>query len=80
MPIVARFAKRVVVLGMGNVLVEGSPKQVFSQPEELAKTHIEPPQITQFAQSVTDLGFESSILTVQEMLDQYQKIAEKRGK
>jgi energy-coupling factor transport system ATP-binding protein len=80
MPIVARFAKRVVVLGMGNVLVEGSPKQVFSQPEELAKKHIEPPQITQFAQSVTDLGFESSILTVQEMLDQYQKIAEKRGK
>ena len=74
MPIVARYSRRVVVLGMGNILADGSPKEVFSQPEELSKTHIEPPQITQFAQAVSDLGFDKSTLTVSEMLAQYQKI------
>ena len=76
MPIVARFARRVVVLGMGNILVDGSPQEVFRQTEALKKTHIEPPQITQFAQSVTDLGFDPSILTVGEMVEQYQKIVQ----
>ena len=74
MPIVARYAQRVVVLGMGNVLIDGSSKEVFSQPEILAKTFIEPPQITQFAQAVSEYGFDKSTLTVKDMLDRYHAL------
>jgi len=74
MPIVARYARRVVVLGLGNILVDGDPKEVFSRPEDLKRTHIEPPQITQFAQAVSDLGFDRGTLTVEEMHDRYHEL------
>ena len=74
MPIVARFARRVVVLGMGNILADGSPREVFSRPEDLALTHIEPPQITQFAQSVSEYDFDTGTLTVEEMFSKFKSI------
>jgi energy-coupling factor transport system ATP-binding protein len=78
MPIVARYARRVVVMGLGSVIADGSPQEVFSQPEVLAKTYIEPPQITRLAQSVHKYGFSKSTLTVQEMYDQYQLISQQQ--
>jgi len=76
MPIVARYARRVVVIGLGKVIADGSPQEVFRQPEVLAQTYIEPPQITQFAQAVSTNGFSKSILTVQEMYEQFRTITE----
>jgi len=74
MPIVAHYAHRVIVMGLGKVIADGSPKAVFSQPEVLAQTYIEPPQITQFAQAVSKYGFNQGTLTVQEMYEQYLNI------
>lgn len=74
MPIVAKYADRVVVLGLGKIIADGTPQEVFSQPEVLAETYIEPPQITQLAQKVSNFGFLKSTLTVQDMYDQYQTI------
>ncbi len=74
MPIVARYARRVIVMGLGKVIADGSPQEVFSQPDVLAQTYIEPPQITQFAQSVSNYGFTKSTLTVQEMVEQFHTI------
>lgn len=74
MPIVAQYAKRVIVLGMGKILADGSPKEIFSQPEVLAQTYIEPPQITQLAQSVSSWGFKKDILSVEEMFQQFETI------
>jgi len=76
MPIVASFAKRVIVLGMGTILVDGTPQEVFSRPNDLARTHIEPPQITQFAQAVSELGFDKGTLSVNEMYDQFKTISQ----
>jgi energy-coupling factor transport system ATP-binding protein len=45
MDLVAEFSKRVIVMGGGEILLDDTPKQVFSQPETLAKTYIRPPQI-----------------------------------
>lgn len=45
MDLVAEFAKRVIVMGTGEVLLDGTPKEVYSQPEILAKTFVRPPQI-----------------------------------
>jgi energy-coupling factor transport system ATP-binding protein len=74
MPIVSSYSKRVVVMGLGEIIVDGPPAEVFAAPELLAKTLIEPPQITELAQRLSDLGFNPGTLTVKEMITQYEKL------
>ena len=74
MPIVSSYAQRVVAMGLGQVIVDGPPEVVFAEPELLAKTFVEPPQITELAQSLKDLGFAPGTLKVEEMLEQYKKL------
>ncbi|MGD8814313.1 MAG: ATP-binding cassette domain-containing protein [Anaerolineales bacterium] len=74
MPIVADYARRVVAMGMGEIVIDASTREAFSQPEELAKTYIEPRQITQLAQRCEGLGFNRGTLTVDEMLKQFQTL------
>ncbi len=74
MPIVASYAKRVIVMGMGKILADGTPAEVFRQPEILAQTYIEPPQITQLAQRVAHHRFDKGTLTVEEMFEQFKSI------
>jgi energy-coupling factor transporter ATP-binding protein EcfA2 len=45
MDLVAEFCRRTVVMGDGEILLDGTPREVFSQPDILAKTYIRPPQI-----------------------------------
>jgi len=71
MPIVAQYAKRVVVLAKGNVLMDGTTREVFSEPETLAKTFVKPPQITRLGQSLSKFDFPKDILTVPEMYDAF---------
>ncbi|HEC22018.1 MAG TPA: ATP-binding cassette domain-containing protein [Chloroflexi bacterium] len=77
MPIVARYARRVVAMGQGHILADGPTAEVFAQPEALAKTFVEPPQITQLAQRCADLGFSPRTLTVEEMMEQTRQILNK---
>ena len=74
MPIVAQYARRVVAMGMGRVLADGPTAEVFQQTDILARTFIEPPQITQLAQRAQALGFDPGTLTVEEMLTQAQRL------
>jgi energy-coupling factor transport system ATP-binding protein len=74
MPIVAQYAHRVILMSEGKILADDETARVFSQPEVLAKAFLEPPEITQLAQSVQDLGFSPGILTVNEMLKEFEKL------
>lgn len=67
MPIVAQYAERTVVLGQGRVLLDGSTRDVFSQPDVLEQTYVEPPQITRLGQSLAEYGIPPNLLTVDEM-------------
>ena len=67
MPIVAQYAERTVVLGQGRVLLDGPTRDVFSQPEVLKHTYVEPPQITRLGQALAEYGVPRNILTVDEM-------------
>ena len=75
MPIVAQYTKRTLVLGMGEVLADGPTREVFAQSDVLAKTFVEPPQITQLAQGCADLGFDAGTMTVEEMVARFQELA-----
>lgn len=74
MPIVGAYARRVVAMGQGQILADGTTREVFRLSEVLAQTYIEPPQITQLAQCVQNLGFDPGTLNVEEMLDQMHKL------
>mgnify|MGYP006293116123 CR=1 FL=1 len=72
MPIVARYAKRIILMGEGQKLADGPTAEVFAQPDVLAKTFVTPPQITQLAQACAELGFEPGTLSVEEMVAQFE--------
>jgi len=66
--LVAEYARRVIVLCGGRILLDDTPAAVFSQPELLLQTHIAPPQITQLAQALPSyLGLPRDALTVAEL-------------
>lgn len=79
MPIVAQYAQRTVVLGQGQVLMDAPTREVFAEPELLARTFVKPPQITRLAQSFSDYGFSKDILSVDEMSAVFEKVRTSQG-
>ena len=75
MPIVGMYARRTIAMAHGQVLIDGPTREVFSHPEILQETFVEPPQITRLAQENTDLGFSKDVMSVDEMVDQFRRIA-----
>jgi len=73
MPIVAMYAERVIVMGVGQILLDGSTRDIFSQPEILAQTYVKPPQITRFAQELSSYGIPRDVLSVPEMLEAFMR-------
>lgn len=47
MRLVAEHARRVVVMCQGEVIMDDTPAEVFRYPDQLAKSYLKPPQITQ---------------------------------
>lgn len=72
MPIVARYAQRVVALGQGRVLLDGPTREVFAQPDILHQTYVEPPQITRLGQALAP-QLPGDILTVDEMRAPFER-------
>jgi energy-coupling factor transport system ATP-binding protein len=66
MSIVARYARRVVVLGQGRVLLDRATREAFAQPDVLKQTFVEPPQITRLGQALNP-RLPNDVLTVEEM-------------
>ena len=79
MPIVAQYARRVILMSEGKILADDETARVFSQPDVLAQAFLEPPEITQLAQSVQELGFNPGTLTVPEMVKEFEKLNGKLG-
>lgn len=74
MDIVARYAKRAIVMTKGRVLMDGSVKEVYSQPEKLAAANVKPPQITMLAQALGEYGFRKDILNCKEAIENWNRI------
>lgn len=63
-------ADRVYVMEDGEIMIEGTPKQVFSKVKEIQEIGLDVPQITELAQMLIAEGVDLSpdILTVEEMV------------
>jgi len=67
MDLIARYAKRVIVLKQGRVLLDGPTRAVFSRDDILEETHLKPPYVTRIGNRLKDLGF-PTILTLEELI------------
>lgn len=67
MSLVARYARRVIVLCQGRILLDGPAAEVFAQPDKLNQTFIQPPQITALASA---LGIRREILTPEALIEE----------
>src|SRR5262249_43560669 len=47
--VLAAYADRILVMSQGRVVLSGTPREVLSQVDELAKYHARPPQVTALA-------------------------------
>lgn len=65
MDFVAENFERTIVFNQGKVLLDGDTRDVFAQKDILQEANVEAPGITQLAEK---LGFEHTILTVEEFI------------
>lgn len=74
-------ADRVYVMDQGKVVMQGTPRQIFSRVEELKSYRLDVPQITQLAYELRREGLDvpPGILTRQELLQALCKAAGRRG-
>jgi energy-coupling factor transport system ATP-binding protein len=71
MPLVAEHAKRVAVMHQGQIALDGTPQEVFSQSDLLRKLSLRSPQVTMLAKN---LGLkDKTILNIPQMYQWLQK-------
>ena len=65
------FADHVFVMDQGRVVMQGTPREVFSRVEELKALRLDVPQVTLLAYELQQAGVEipDGILTIEELVD-----------
>lgn len=64
-------ADRIIVMEKGKIVMEGKPKEIFSQVDKVKKLGLDVPQVTELAYELNKEGFNVplDILTVEELVD-----------
>lgn len=67
----AVMADRVIVMNDGEIFLEGSPKEVFSNVKEIRSLGLDVPQVTELAYRLNNEGYDfpKDILTVEDLVD-----------
>lgn len=78
------YADRIFVMDQGEVVLQGTPKEVFSQVELLKKYRLDVPQVTELAYELKRAGVElpDGILTRTELIEelkQYMRCIKEKG-
>ncbi len=74
-------ADRVIVMNKGDVMMDGTPKEVFSHVEELKGLGLDVPQVTELTHNLIEMGYEipSDIISIDECADVLIKYLKKRS-
>ena len=78
--LVPNYAKRVFVLVDGLLIAEGTPKEIFSQPEILEQANLKVPIVTELFQQLEDEGFDMGNdypLTIEEAKNKFLTLLNK---
>jgi len=70
-------ADRIVVMEDGQIVMEGTPKEVFSRVDEMKNTGLDVPQVTELAHNLKKRGVEGlsdGILTIEEMVNELLRL------
>lgn len=69
-------ADKVIVMDQGKIVMEGTPREVFSKVDELKEYRLDVPQVTELAYELKKSGLPISdgILTVDELVDELSKL------
>lgn len=64
-------ADRIIVMDDGKVVMDGTPKEIFSQVDQLKKYRLDVPQVTELAYELKKEGvpLKDGILTIEELVD-----------
>lgn len=73
MQLVAAYAKRVILMGHGEIMFDGAPEEVLNRTELLARTNLKPLQITEFSQSLRKYGIPDNIIRVDELVEIFRE-------
>ena len=78
--LVPDYANKVFVLVDGELIAEGTPKEIFAQPEVLEKAHLKIPIVTELFQQLETEGFDMEDdypLTIAEAKDKFLNLINK---
>lgn len=67
----AIYADKVIVMDQGHVVMQGTPREIFSQVEDIKKYRLDAPQVTELAYELNKAGINlpAGILTVNELVE-----------
>ena len=67
----AIYADKVIVMDQGKIVMQGTPREIFSKVDELKHYRLDVPQVTELAHELQKSGLEipNGILTVAELVD-----------
>ena len=65
------FADQVYVMDSGNLVMQGTPREIFSQTDKLKSYSLDVPQVTLLAHELKQSGvaIQEDILTIEELVD-----------
>lgn len=72
---IARYVERIIVMNRGEVMLDGTPREVFSHYKELEKVGLAAPQVTYVMHDLKERGFSVSpdATTIQEAADEIMR-------
>jgi energy-coupling factor transport system ATP-binding protein len=68
MKLVAKYARRVVVMSGGRVVLDADPAGVFSDLDALLRSKLVPPPVTRLAYRLSALGVPREVLSPEELV------------
>lgn len=73
-------ADRVIVMDEGKIVMDGTPREIFSRVEELKRYRLDVPQVTELAYELKQTGvpLPDGVLTREEFIDALMRVFEKK--
>jgi len=73
------YADKVFVMDKGHVVMEGTPRQIFSRVDEIKQYRLDLPQVTELAYQLKKSGLDipDGVLTVEELVNALENIRQK---